>query len=227
VKLHVAPLDKRFIYPYASYRKRKGTYDACGALPGDHRIDHRILKVQGSILDRITQVSSICDRGLWNGGLEIVRSWAPSNADEPYVNGNKTMDAYNHTIVADTGQRKLGGDYLYLDRGFAIDWELVDRERQYMTAEERERQGWMLSDLDYTVFGRRIFTTSRGFMGIGPVAAQVGDDVSVLFGGDLLYILRDRNDEHFEVVGECYVHGMTDGQACEVSWFSKRDFDLV
>jgi peptide deformylase len=41
----------------------------------------------------------------------------------------------------------------------------------------------MLIDVKMMVFGRRLFRTSRGFMGLGLAAAQIGDSVSVLLGG--------------------------------------------
>jgi hypothetical protein len=72
----------------------------------------------------------------------------------------------------------------------------------------------MLIDIKMMTFGRRLFTTRGGFMGLGPAAAQVGDKVYVLLGGQVLYVLRDHGESQFEFVGECYVHGMMDGQAC-------------
>ena len=108
-----------------------------------------------------------------------------------------------------------------------MDWELTDRASVLKTPEELDRHYRMMTDLDNTTFARRMFVTSCGFMGLGPAAAQVGDSVCVLLGGQLLYVLRGGDDGNFEFVGECYVHGMMDGKACEEPWFLKRDFVLV
>ena len=51
-------------------------------------------------------------------------------------------------------------------------------------------------------------------MGLGPAGAEVGDLVVVFFGGQVLYVIREREEEgEWEFVGECYVHGRMDGEA--------------
>ena len=136
------------------------------------------------------------------------------------------MEAFNHTIVADIGRRNFQSDS-DLSRGFAIDWDLVGQDRKYLTAEERRRQSWMLVDTDMVTFGRRLFETSRGFIGLGPAAAQIDDEICLFLGGQVCYVLRCRKDGHHEFIGECYVHGMMDGQACEDESFSIRKIVLI
>lgn len=61
--------------------------------------------------------------------------------------------------------------------------------------------------------GLRTFaTTVGGYYVLGPAVAEKGDVVCVLFGGRTPYILRPKGD-HYLFVGECYVHGMMDGEA--------------
>jgi hypothetical protein len=66
---------------------------------------------------------------------------------------------------------------------------------------------------------RRHFTTAMGYMGIGPQAMKPGDFVYVISGGCVPYILRlqeKRPPEEgslYVLVGECYVHGIMDGEA--------------
>jgi hypothetical protein len=60
---------------------------------------------------------------------------------------------------------------------------------------------------------RLLFTTSNGYMGLGPKMAQVGDLVYVLLGGELPYVLRRQEDtDTFQFIGECYVHGLMNGE---------------
>jgi hypothetical protein len=62
---------------------------------------------------------------------------------------------------------------------------------------------------------RRLFVTDNGWMGIGPAAAQPGDQVCILFGGYtplvLSRIVGNKADE-YNFLGDAYVHGMMDGQ---------------
>ncbi|ETN39875.1 uncharacterized protein HMPREF1541_06101 [Cyphellophora europaea CBS 101466] len=54
-----------------------------------------------------------------------------------------------------------------------------------------------------------------GFYALCPPAAQVGDKLCLLFGGKTLYCLRPTGDAEgsYRFVGECYVHGVMDGEA--------------
>lgn len=59
---------------------------------------------------------------------------------------------------------------------------------------------------------RRLFITDSGYMGLTHRSNQVGDKVYVLFGGDMPFVLRPKNN-HFLFRGEAYVHGIMDGEA--------------
>jgi hypothetical protein len=76
--------------------------------------------------------------------------------------------------------------------------------------------------------GRCFFATSKGFLGLGPRSMQRGDIVAVLFGGRVPFILRSM-DGHFRLVGECYVHGIMDGEVVQM-WkdgeLSESEFEL-
>jgi hypothetical protein len=53
----------------------------------------------------------------------------------------------------------------------------------------------------------------HGRLAFVPLAAEVGDIVSVLYGSEMPHLLRPRNDGRFEVIGECYVDGIMHGEA--------------
>lgn len=59
------------------------------------------------------------------------------------------------------------------------------------------------------------FITERGYLGIGPPDAMVGDEVWVLFCGNVPQVLRGRGGDEFEYVGDAYVQGIMDGEAVE------------
>ncbi|RYO67586.1 hypothetical protein AA0113_g4446 [Alternaria arborescens] len=209
-----------------AYGEIKNAYNASGTSGGHCYIDGSHLCLQGSVLDRIIRVSSVCEWNLAARGLDLERSWIPENAGKLYFTRETLMEAFNHAIIADIGRRNFQNES-ELSRGFAIDWDLVGQDRTYLTVEERRRQSWMLIDTKMATFGRRLFETSRGFIGLGPAAAQIDDEICLLLGGQVCYVLRTRKDGHHEFIGECYVHGMMDGQACEDESFSIRDIVLV
>jgi hypothetical protein len=70
----------------------------------------------------------------------------------------------------------------------------------------------------FACVGRRIFHSSRGYVGIGPAVLQAGDIICVLSGGAMPFILRqDRRSNpskrRFQLIGEAYVHGIMYGEA--------------
>lgn len=75
---------------------------------------------------------------------------------------------------------------------------------------------------------RKFFFSSKGFFGLGPGSMQADDLVCVLFGADTPFVLR-RVGSRYKVVGECYVHGLMQGQARR-AWrrgeFRSEEFEL-
>ena len=62
-------------------------------------------------------------------------------------------------------------------------------------------------------FFRRFFIVSDGSMGLAPADAEAGDAVSLILGCDAPFVLRDRGDGTYQIIGECYLHGVMDGEA--------------
>jgi hypothetical protein len=69
-------------------------------------------------------------------------------------------------------------------------------------------------------FTQTLFVTESGHLGLGHPNMKRGDQICVLFGGKVLYIIR-RVGMHFEFVGECYVYGYMKGEAMDL-WKSGR-----
>jgi hypothetical protein len=76
---------------------------------------------------------------------------------------------------------------------------------------------------------RRFFTTRSGYMGLGPRNTQADDRVCIFDGGPVPMVLRpiatptsssshifprrQQQQEHLLLIGECYVHGLMNGEA--------------
>jgi Heterokaryon incompatibility protein (HET) len=101
--------------------------------------------------------------------------------------------------------------------------------------EDNEKDGFHEADLEayleWTRTGRRteaayqfsisirhvfcFFVTEDGHIGIGSRKVRRGDEVWLLFGGKVLYIVRPVRD-YFKFVGECYEHGFMQGEGMEM-----------
>ncbi|KAI9876544.1 MAG: hypothetical protein M1830_006285, partial [Pleopsidium flavum] len=60
--------------------------------------------------------------------------------------------------------------------------------------------------------GRVFLVTENGYMGLAPHGTRAGDKICVLLGGDMPVILRPEWDGRFMLIGECYVHGIMNGE---------------
>ncbi|KAF2647283.1 HET-domain-containing protein [Lophiostoma macrostomum CBS 122681] len=83
--------------------------------------------------------------------------------------------------------------------------------------------------------GRRLFHTSKGYVGIGPVVLQGGDIVCILSRGAMPFVLRRdshsrRSKRRFALIGEAYVHGIMYGEGVSKYCDGKQaigTFDIV
>jgi hypothetical protein len=90
---------------------------------------------------------------------------------------------------------------------------------------------------------RKLFYTEKGYLGLGPASATVGDIVSILPGAAGTFVCRvdeangvelenymdeDRNGaKKLQLIGESYVHGIMHGEALELEGFRLEDVEFV
>lgn len=66
---------------------------------------------------------------------------------------------------------------------------------------------------DWGLHRRRLFRTDEGWVGKGPESMMAGDEVWIVPGGEVPFILRPKSGDMFRYVGHCYVHGIMGGEA--------------
>ncbi|KAK4233654.1 HET-domain-containing protein [Achaetomium macrosporum] len=60
-----------------------------------------------------------------------------------------------------------------------------------------------------------LFVTGNGYIGLGHETCAVDDVVCVFSGGEVPYIVRAAGEHSYTFLGECYVHGIMDGEAMD------------
>ena len=92
-------------------------------------------------------------------------------------------------------------------------------EQIYLSVSEEIREGNNTVFPQYLVSviaacdGRRVFITTKGYIGIGPAAMQAKDECYVLCEGRVPFLLRPTGYETSQFIGEVYVHGLMKGEA--------------
>ena len=70
---------------------------------------------------------------------------------------------------------------------------------------------------------RAFFTTDSRHLGFGPNCTAAGDQIFLLIGSDVPFILRPADNE-FELVGACYVHGLMYGESLCQNFYINNQF---
>ena len=61
---------------------------------------------------------------------------------------------------------------------------------------------------------RRLSITEKRYLGLYPRGANIGDQVCVFLGACVTFVIRKlRGRNEYQLVGECYVHDIMDGEA--------------
>ena len=192
--------------------------------------DHRLLHIEGVQVDEILHICpklSIGDtddlshvRAFWPALYADLRSLLQSSPI--YENESSKMNTILRTVVADRikesdsdGPRRMNGteDRLLLE--YINDNILVGKDSGSSILTPKARMYLIMSS--YEAKDRRVFVTSKGYMGLGRRSCKVGDIVCILHSSTVPFVLRRTTSEaignpNYRLIGEAYLHGIMDGE---------------
>lgn len=107
----------------------------------------------------------------------------------------------------------------------------VDSELYELAKSEEGKNGYLKwNRVANAASTNRVFAvTTNGYYVLGPKVTEVGDIVCVFLGGKMPFVLRPWGTRYL-LVGECYVHGLMNGEAIEsmeIGDISREIFDIV
>lgn len=170
--------------------------------------------------------------------------------DRVYQTEEKRYEAFAQVLTAGSSydaerhkKRFTGMDYRYwFCRSWSLTWRALKkagdnwqqlREEWLDTVQEMYR---ITADypMDYDflktaqayIIGRKLFRTNQKHIGLGPYIIAPGDIVTVFFGSDVPQVLRPVG-ERFRFLGNCYIHGIMNGETLEKGKIGSRTFELV
>ncbi|MCJ1239744.1 hypothetical protein MMC14_007742 [Varicellaria rhodocarpa] len=159
----------------------------------------------------------------WRALARTAYSYGSGTSEEPFW----------RTVVADKKPRTGRADN---ETGLQYHAWLLHEHQKAVSAEEEEEEeeetrdfSEFLRTMSFTVLGRRLFVTERGFLRIADGGIHTDDGIFIVYGGSLCFILR-RIDEAKSVKGDdvrdvtyrlinsgAYVHGLADGEAFNIA----------
>lgn len=195
----------------------------------------KCLRIRGCVVDRVTWRSETMDSSNLRAGLVDCSGRSLDNVIR-YIWTKLQTD--KKARIEETGERFLRDFCLTLNAGNRNRWKqtyVADVTTDQRVADcvavlaqlgavaqghyERlsnvsGKIGRFLTTTEDICRNRCFFTTERGLMGLGPRLTAVGDDVCLLFGAQVPFVLRPlQAQQQYRLCGESYVNGIMDGEA--------------
>jgi hypothetical protein len=174
------------------------------------------LRLEGLIIDRVRAAvpAPFLDVG-FRAKIAACQALTDETSEEhenAYPRGGTYDDAWWRTAVADIVYTSGDKNYQQAKPGDEASC------REYLRSERTS--DLVGSSLQLT--DKSLFATDTGLLGVCADTVEVGDVVSVLFGGRMPFVLRPRGEQRaddgttrYEYVGQAYVHGIMDGEVIE------------
>lgn len=214
---------------YSIRHIKKG--NASGDLEFSYSIDHdsQVLEIPGLRFDVVESRTKIDNEQWFNSRRNVMENhpvlefWLKENrSPTQYPTGEPALDAYSSIFTLGPG----GGLPINVrstnpshENFAAYVQQLMELSGHppvhYLGLQEEAKTGNWYAWEDMArdgCWGRSFFRTKGGYMGLGPQILQPGDFVCVLAGGEVPFILRPDHD-YYKLVGECYLHGIMNGEA--------------
>ncbi|KXL41896.1 hypothetical protein M433DRAFT_6604 [Acidomyces richmondensis BFW] len=192
-------------------------YSAGGSKVGVFDWDHeRGLHLSGILLDTVQVVGSVLldTTEADDGNIQISKWWQESRQ------------------IALERVSRSPGSTTYTDSFEAMRRKLAICRHGYYVGESRPAgQGSLLNDTEGATVdaahsvsktltlgptrGRVMFASGTGFLGLVPFGTRQGDNIVIVRGADVPFVLRHRG-EAYELIGEAYVQGVMNGEALDM-----------
>ncbi|KAF7525633.1 hypothetical protein G7054_g11005 [Neopestalotiopsis clavispora] len=140
-----------------------------------------------------------------------INNWNDPKFGQEYPNGDSRINAFGATLT---------GDYLMNDK-FQARRTTPDENQmvvQYAKTGDKIPVTELYHSLVTFVMNQSFFVSVGGYLGMGPLTMRPGDEVWILFGGRVPFILRPRRtsgqaDNGYILIGQAFVHGIMHGEA--------------
>lgn len=74
---------------------------------------------------------------------------------------------------------------------------------------------------------RKLCVRDNGQLGMTPILTRVGDKLCVIFGARVPYVIRPVEDSSsYQLIGECYLEGVMDGEAMQMDGFEEVEIAI-
>lgn len=187
------------------------------------------LEVKGFQLDIIEEYEHTTGAIITNAALQLC-GWSKES-------DSSDIDQLWRILVANRGPDGTNAPNWYRRACQAcLEWYSTQNEDYFNTNYLKQMPGTpsgkveFLDRVQQVVWGRTFVRTQQNHIGIGPRKTQAHDIVCIFYGCSVPVVLRPiPGSREFQFIGECYIHGVMDGEAVESmpsgtkeQWFKMR-----
>ena len=204
-------------------------YDASAGRGRDFCIDNAHLHVQGYTHDQIDSIHEInSPKSLWDV-LKSLSGLGNITAREDYL---RTLTGNLRLSLSKDGKIRLGRVEDWEKEVLTVDeLSLVDehvREQPLREDEDYDKKDDIKTIIRWQINERVFFLTKNNTMGLCEPGAEVGDQVCILYGGHVPFILRKSfvdstatpEKQAYKYIGACYLQGFMNGEALQEPCFN-------
>ena len=218
-----------------------------------------VLVMRGCCLDTVaalTHALDVDDTGCQQRGQNETQeflSW--HNGAETLINSldyrnriaavyEKTLNAFIRTLLVDdlyTGENAINGSTPITDLEATYKCALASfakvangaEQLPCLKATKMDQQATFQMQVLAACSGHRFAVTQNGYMGLVPHCARIGDQIALILGAPIPFILRDSGKlkggpetRMLQLVGDAYVQGMMYGEGMDFRGFTQHDIWL-
>lgn len=168
------------------------------------------------------EVDSLHVAGVVIGKLQVIQESAmkdsiPFEWFEWILSRNEDLKSFCHTLVAGRTMQgnqfppyylKVLSSFMASTKFSATSFNLASLVQENLGSVQNE----FWRQVHKVTRNRALAATSDGRLGLVPAQAKPGDLICILFGCSVPVVLRQYDTPKYTLVGECYMHGIMDGE---------------
>jgi hypothetical protein len=221
-------LQKYYRFAPTKLFKAGGTGKCCRIIELE---DSETICLEGHRLDTVKRVISVKEqRNITESKIREMAKETTLQETYPFT-GESLWKVFFHTLTADRSALSSRVSEDYRSKYFSAfrNWnpDLPPNER----LENLPTAAWaeISRTLGAIIEDKAMLVTERGYLGLGQEGSQVGDVICILAGGETPFMLRQSpaHEGLFQFLGECYVHGVMDGEAMNNEGSSQLEKFLI
>lgn len=184
--------------------------------------DRAVLELKGAPVDRISKIGTAFTERSWSHFTRILGEWHSIAGINPahrlaMVKGDTRQQAFWRTIAADVfyNLEKNGRRMSVQDAKCYLKWAVKTIASLKRLEAPALHARFVVTTLT-AIYGRAFFVTEKGSFGLCDPQAKVGDEIWLITGGRVPFVLRPSGTDH-TFIGECYLEGSMDGESANIA----------